>query len=147
MAMSHWAQAEQKPRVPFFVPLFNPFARRLLGAGIPLGPNGLLTVRGRKSGLPRTTPVAVVDINGRRWIIATFGDVNWARNLRADPQATITIKGRETKVRASELSIPERALFFKDVLAPYVRSVPFGSFLIGRVLGARELLTDPDRAA
>jgi hypothetical protein len=91
--------------------------------------------------------VAVVDINGRRWIIATFGDVNWARNLRADPQATITIKGRETKVRASELSIPERPLFFKDVLAPYVRSVPFGSFLIGRVLGARELLTDPDRAA
>jgi hypothetical protein len=31
-------------RVPFFVPLFNPIARRLLGAGFPMGPNALLCV-------------------------------------------------------------------------------------------------------
>jgi hypothetical protein len=37
---------------------FNPIARFLLAAGVPLGPNGLITIRGRKSGLPRTTPVA-----------------------------------------------------------------------------------------
>ena len=149
MAMSHPAHAEQskQPRVPFFVPLFNPVARRLLGSGIPLGPNALLTVRGRKSGLPRTTPVALVDIEGRRWVIATFGDVNWARNLRADPEATITIKGRAAKVRATELSVPERASFFREVLGPYVRRIPLGSFLIGRILGAREILTDPEGAA
>ena len=75
-------------RVPFFVPLFNPIARRLLRVGLPLGPNALLTVTGRKTGQPRSTPVAVVDLGGRRWVIGTFGEVNWVRNLRAAGQAT-----------------------------------------------------------
>ena len=51
-------------RVPGIVGLFNPLARRLLHAGVPLGPNALLTVRGRKSGQPRTTPVALVEVKG-----------------------------------------------------------------------------------
>jgi hypothetical protein len=51
------------------------------------------------------------------------------------------------KVRANELSIPERASFFRDVLRPYVKGIPLGSFLIGTILGAREILTDPDGAA
>ena len=38
--------------------LFNPIVKFLLAAGVPLGPNGLITIRGRKSGLPRTTPLA-----------------------------------------------------------------------------------------
>src|SRR6266496_3681090 len=42
-------------RVPKWVPVFNPIARVLLALGIPLGPDVLLTVRGRKSGLPRST--------------------------------------------------------------------------------------------
>jgi hypothetical protein len=31
---------------------FNPIAKVLMAAGVPLGFNGLITVRGRKSGLP-----------------------------------------------------------------------------------------------
>ena len=37
-------------RVPRLVPLFNPVAKVLLAAGTPMGPNGLITIRGRKSG-------------------------------------------------------------------------------------------------
>lgn len=136
-----------KSRVPFFVPFFNPIARRLLGAGVPMGPNALLTVRGRTSGLLRTTPVALVVIGGRRWIIGTFGDVNWVRNLRAAGEATLTIGGRTEPVHAVELSQQETASFFKDVLTPYVNRLPFGRFLLGTLLGAREILTDPDGAA
>jgi deazaflavin-dependent oxidoreductase (nitroreductase family) len=130
-------------RVPFFVPLFNPIAHRLLGAGIPLGPNALLTVRGRKTGQPRTTPVALVEVGGRRWVIGTFGEVNWVRNLRAAGEATITIKHRSQHVQAIELSPGEGAGFFRDVLAPYVRRVPLGRWLLG-ALGAGEILSDPD---
>jgi deazaflavin-dependent oxidoreductase (nitroreductase family) len=147
---SHPDYSEGRPltgRVPRFVPLFNPLAHRLLGAGIPLGPNALLTVRGRKSGTPRTTPVALVEVGGRRWIISTFGDVNWSRNLRAAGEATITVRGRPEAVDASELSIAERARFFRDVVAPYVRRVPLGRFLIGTLLGGKDILTDPDKAA
>jgi len=68
--------------VPSLVGFFNPIARRVLKVGSLLGPNALITVRGRKSGLPRTTPVALVEIDGRRWVIGTFGETNWVRNLR-----------------------------------------------------------------
>ena len=45
-------------QAPSFVKVFNPIARRILKRGPLLGPNALITVRGRKSGLPRTTPIA-----------------------------------------------------------------------------------------
>src|SRR5256885_16212317 len=94
--------SHKKPSVPFFVPLFNPIARRMLRGGVPLGPNALLTVRGRSSGVDRTTPVAVVAISGRRWGIATFGGVNWARNLRAAGAATLTGNLRPEAAAARE---------------------------------------------
>jgi deazaflavin-dependent oxidoreductase (nitroreductase family) len=136
-----------KTRVPFFVPLFNPITRRLLGVGVPMGPNALLTVRGRTSGLPRTTPVALLVIDGRRWVIGTFGDVNWVRNLRAAGEATLTIKGRPEPVQAVALNPEEAASFFKNVLGPYARRVPLIRFVLKRVLGAGELLSDPDGSA
>lgn len=132
-------------RAPRFVSIFNPIGRRLAGAGL-MGPNALLTVRGRKSGVPRTTPVAFVEVDGRRWIIATFGDVNWAQNLRAAGDAVITIKRRPQPIRAIELSPTERARFFREVLGPYVKRIPAGGLLL-RMLGATEILTDPDAAA
>jgi deazaflavin-dependent oxidoreductase (nitroreductase family) len=139
--------AKRASRVPFYVPLFNPIARRLLRRGMPMGPNALLTVRGRTTGLDRTTPVAVVAIAGRRWVIGTFGEVNWVRNLRAAGEATLTINRRPEAVQALELSPLEAAGFFKDVIAPYVARVPLGRFVLGTMLGAKEMLTDPDKAA
>jgi len=140
---------QSETRVPFFVSLFNPLGRRLLRVGLPLGPNALLTVRGRKTGQPRTTPVAVVDLDGRRWIIGTFGEVNWVQNLRAAGQATITSNRRSQPVNAVELSNPEATAFYRDTLGPYVRRIPLGlgRFMLGSVLGAGDLLTDPEGAA
>lgn len=134
-------------RIPFFVPLFNPIARRLLRVGIPLGPNALLTVRGRTTGAMRTTPVALVDLDGRRWIIGTFGDVNWVRNLRAAGEGVLTRGRRREPVRAVELSPEEVEVFFLNVVGPYVRRVPMGRWLIGSILGAKDILDDPVGAA
>jgi deazaflavin-dependent oxidoreductase (nitroreductase family) len=139
--------ATRTNRVPFYVPLFNPIARRLLRRGVPLGPNALLTVRGRTSGLDRTTPVAVVAIGGRRWLIGTFGEVNWVLNLRAAREATLTVNGRPEAVKAVELSQQEAVGFYSDVLRPYVAGIPFGRFLLGTLLGAKEMLSDPEYAA
>jgi hypothetical protein len=49
---------------------FNPIAKFLLVARVPMGFNGLVTIRGRRSGLPRTTPVAIIQVSGRRWVWA-----------------------------------------------------------------------------
>src|SRR5262249_33494027 len=102
----------------------------LLGAGVPLGPNGLVTVPGRTSGLPRTTPIAIIEVSGRRWIWAPWGEVNWVRNLRASGHATITVRGRREDVTATELAVPERVWFSRDVLGPLARSIPFGKTFI-----------------
>ena len=136
-------------RAPRFVAVFNPIARRLLGGGMPLGPNALLTVRGRTSGLDRTTPVAVVTIDGHRWVIATFGDTNWARNLRAAGKASITINRRAEAVAARELSAEEAEAFYRDTLTPFVNKIPLGlgRWMLGTVLGAAEMFRDPQAAA
>jgi hypothetical protein len=49
---------------------FNPIVKFLLAGGVPMGFNGLITIRGRKSGLPRTTPLAIIEVSGRRWVWA-----------------------------------------------------------------------------
>jgi len=46
--------------VPRHVLFFGAILKFLLVHGVPLGPNRLVTIRGRKSGLPRTTPLAVI---------------------------------------------------------------------------------------
>ena len=117
---------KQRGQAPWWVPLFNPISRFLLGAGVPLGPNGLITIPGRKSGLPRTTPVAIIEIAGRRWIWAPWGEVQWVRNLRAAGRATITVRRRTEEVRATELDPAQRVGFFRDILGPLARGIPFG---------------------
>lgn len=128
------------PRWVFSV--FNPIARTLLSAGVPLGFNGLITIRGRKSGLPRTNPVAIIEASGRRWVWAPWGDVQWVRNLRAAGTATITVRRQKIDVRATELDLNQRAEFFRDVLGPIARGIPFGVRFIRTVDGV-----DLDRPA
>jgi len=130
---------------PPWVTVFGPIAKFLLAARVPLGFNGLITIRGRKSGLPRTIPVAIIDTSGRRWVWAPWGDVQWVRNLRAAGRATITVRGRKEEVRATELDRTERIGFFRDVLGPVARGIPFGTRFIRIVDGVD--LDDPLEAA
>ena len=117
-------------RVPWFVPFFNPIARRLLAAGIPMGPNVLVTIRGRKSGLSLTTPLTIVEFAGRRWLMAPFGDVNWVRNLRIAGHAIITVGRRNEEVTAVELGPTETVAFFRDVLRPRVQQTRVGAWIV-----------------
>ena len=131
--------------VPFQVKLFSPVLKGLLKAGVPLGFNRLVTIRGRKSGEPRTAGIAVIQAGGRRWVWAPWGEVNWVKNLRAAGRATIRTGGREEEVEATELSPDERVAFFRDTLAPLAKSIPFGMTFIRLVDGVD--LRDPVAAA
>jgi deazaflavin-dependent oxidoreductase (nitroreductase family) len=132
-------------RAPWWVTAFGPVAKLLLAAGVPLGFNGLLTVPGRKSGLPRTTPVAIIEVSGRRWVWAPWGDVQWVRNLRAAGRATITVRRRREEVTANELDATQRLAFFRDTLGPLAHTIPFGVAFIRIVDGVD--LGDPVEAA
>ena len=125
--------------------LFNAIAKPLLAAGIPMGFNGLLTVRGRTSGVPRTTPLAVIEVDGRRWVWSPWGEVHWVRNLRAAGRATIEVRRTTDEVTATELSPTERIPFFRDVLRPLAERMRGGMWFIRTFDGVD--LTDPVAAA
>jgi deazaflavin-dependent oxidoreductase (nitroreductase family) len=135
---------------PSLVRASNPLSRRLLRLGMPSGPNVLLTIRGRTSGLPRTAPVAVVELDGRRWIIGAYGDVQWVRNLRAASEAEIRVRGRTEPVTARELDLAEATDFYVRILPSYVSRLPWFGRLFARILfaaAAPEVRSDPERAA
>jgi deazaflavin-dependent oxidoreductase (nitroreductase family) len=139
------AIADNAARVPRSVSIFSPILKALLAAGVPLGFNRLVTIRGRKSGLPRTAAIAVIEVSGRRWVWAPWGDVHWVRNLRAAGRATISLRDGNEEVTATELDATERVAFFRDVLGPLARSIPFGRTFIRIVDGVD--LDDPLEAA
>ena len=132
-------------RVPRWVAVFGPVAKRMLAAGVPMGPNALVTIRGRSTGLPRTTPLAIIEQGGRRWIWSPWGDVQWVRNLRAAGQATITVRGRTEEVRATELDPAHRVEFFRTTLRAVAGSIPGGLLFIRAVDGVD--LNHPEDAA
>src|SRR5260221_8210232 len=75
---------------------------KLVGPGLVIGnyPMYLLTVRGRKSGQPRTVAVAIIQRNGKRYVGSPYGIVAWVRNLRAAGEATLTRRRRSETVTA-----------------------------------------------
>jgi deazaflavin-dependent oxidoreductase (nitroreductase family) len=115
-------------RIPRWLPFFNRVAKFLLAAGVPMGPNALVTIRGRKSGLARTTPMAIIEVSGRRWVWAPSGEVQWVHNLRAAGRATVTVRQRKEEVSVTELDPTQRVGFFRDILGPLARRIPLGVF-------------------
>jgi deazaflavin-dependent oxidoreductase (nitroreductase family) len=92
--------------------------------GIPMGPLYLLSHQGRKSGKIYSTPVAIVERDGVRWLVAAFGEVNWVHNIRAAGSAILK-HGRTTeRIRFDELEPAAAA----PVLQQFLKSfglVPF----------------------
>src|SRR5436853_7783367 len=69
-------------RVNAFVRISNAMTTFLLRMGVKMGNMTLLTVQGRKSGHPRTTPVTLTELDGERLLIAPFGQVKCLPTLR-----------------------------------------------------------------
>ena len=106
-----------------FLRLCNPLVRQMISAGVPTGaPNILLTVRGRRSGKPRTTPVGMIELDGRRFVQASYGEAGWVGNLRAAGEATITDGDRRVPVRAVELAPDQAGAILRHALESYRRS-------------------------
>lgn len=98
----------------------NRLVRLLLKLGLMPGPTYLLTVPGRRTGRPLSTPVTLVEEGDVRWLVAPYGDVAWVRNARAAGQVTLS-RGRHAEtVPIREPSAADAA----PVLQLYVTRVP-----------------------
>jgi deazaflavin-dependent oxidoreductase (nitroreductase family) len=100
--------------------LVNRMIRVLLRVGVSPPHTYPLTVRGRKSGHPYSTPVTLVEEAGKRWLVAPYGEVGWVRNARAAEQVTLTRGRRSETVRIVEVSAEDAA----PVLEKYLAQVP-----------------------
>ena len=103
-------------RVPLYVRLVNPILKPLLRLGLRRPPMALLTVYGRRSGRPRTTPVGLLVLDGRGYLFSAFGEVNWVRNLRATGVATIRVGRQRETLRAAELSAEDAGPVIRSIL-------------------------------
>ncbi len=133
-------------QVPLFVRIGNILTTTLLRAGFkPVGPGNypmyLLTVRGRKSGLPRTVPIVIIQRNGKRYLASPYGVVDWIRNLRAAGEAILTRGRRSETVNARELPTGEAALVLRENIKG---SNPFARYY---QVTAESSLEDFERAA
>jgi deazaflavin-dependent oxidoreductase (nitroreductase family) len=109
-------------RAPTLIRLWNPVAQRLLVTRLPAGPNVLLKVRGRRSGLPRTVPIAFLDLDDRAYIQGASGDVEWVHNVRAGGECEIVRRGRAATFEVTELDSETGGRLLHDLLAPFPRS-------------------------
>jgi deazaflavin-dependent oxidoreductase (nitroreductase family) len=114
--------------------VLNPITTTLMRLGLRPDPRmALLTIRGRKTGHDRTVPMGVFDRDGRKYIVAAFGEVNWVLNLRAAGAATITQGKRTARYAAEQVHGDEAALALRDCLAAYLPSPLAGPMLRQRI--------------
>jgi deazaflavin-dependent oxidoreductase (nitroreductase family) len=99
--------------------LINKVFGLLVGLGLGLRHNYLLRVRGRKSGQLYSTPVDVLDENGKRYLVAPRGYTQWVRNAMANGTVSLK-KGRRSEEFAIRLlSDDERPQILKSYLDRY----------------------------
>jgi deazaflavin-dependent oxidoreductase (nitroreductase family) len=92
--MQHVSSRKRKASTFLSVRLVNPVVKRLAERGLAPGV-ALLETTGRKSGLPRRTPVGDGLRGEHFWIVTEHGyGAAYVRNIQADPRVRVNVRGR-----------------------------------------------------
>ncbi|WP_419186600.1 nitroreductase family deazaflavin-dependent oxidoreductase [Mycolicibacterium peregrinum] len=96
-------------KLPWYIKPGNKVLVALSRLGFGFGNKGpvVLTVSGRKSGKPRSTPVTPMVVDGKRYVAGLPG-ADWIANARAAGQATLRRGRRTEQVRMTELPEAEQ---------------------------------------
>ena len=72
-------------RAPRWLKPINKIYMLLLRRGVSFGAEQplVLTVRGRRSGKPRSTPITPMAVDAKRYAVAVFPGADWVANVRA----------------------------------------------------------------
>jgi len=118
----------ERIRPPWWLKYVNKVMIGVQRLGFGFGGKGpvILTVRGRKSGKPRSTPITPMTVDGKRYVLGGLPGGDWAANVRAAGEVELR-QGRNTeRVRMVELP-PDEA---RPLLRLFPTEVPTGvSFL------------------
>jgi deazaflavin-dependent oxidoreductase (nitroreductase family) len=102
---------------------FNRLMGRALRLGIAPGYMRLLEVRGRKSGKLFTTPVNLLEFEGRLMLVAARGETAWARNARAAGRVTLRRGASAKSLRVRELADADKPEVIKAFLDRFTSQV------------------------
>jgi deazaflavin-dependent oxidoreductase (nitroreductase family) len=98
--------------------VFNPTVAFLTRRGVSIWGSRVLEVRGRTSGEPRRTPVNLLTLDDRRYLVSPRGEGQWVRNVRAADGRLATLVGRHREEWvADELADADKV----PVLRAYLR--------------------------
>lgn len=113
---------------PLVTGLGNPVMKRL-------GFAPTLWVRGRKSGVWRSTPVMPLRVGRVTYLVSPRGDTEWTRNLRAAGEGELRRWSRTRSFRATEVRPTDRARFVEAYKRRWAR--------VGPLKGQFDKLPDP----
>lgn len=88
--------------------IFNPTIAFLTRRGVSVLGSRVLAVRGRTSGEWRTTPVNLLEHEGKRYLVAPRGEAQWVRNLRVAGMGQLRVGKKVEDFRARELGDDEK---------------------------------------
>jgi deazaflavin-dependent oxidoreductase (nitroreductase family) len=97
--------------------VFNRIVAALTRAGISIWGSRILEVRGRRTGVPRRTPVNLLSLGGARYLVAPRGHTQWVRNLRAIGEGDLLLGRRREHFHAMEVADGGK----EEILRAYLR--------------------------
>ena len=103
--------------------LFNWVFGLLVALGVGFSHSYLVEVRGRKTGKVYSTPINLLKLNGKLFLVAPRGRTQWVRNAETAGELTLK-RGRERRrFRVQPLADAEKAEILKDYLERFRSAV------------------------
>jgi deazaflavin-dependent oxidoreductase (nitroreductase family) len=115
----------ERIRPPWWLKPMNKIFMLVMRLGIPFGGTEspmVLTVPGRKSGKPRSTPITPFTVEGKRYVVGGFPGADWVRNVRAADIVILTQGRHSEPARMVELSAEDA----RPLLRAFPTLVPTG---------------------
>jgi deazaflavin-dependent oxidoreductase (nitroreductase family) len=114
----------ERIKPPWWLKPTNKMLMAIMRLGLPMSGKGpmVLTVTGRKSGEPRSTPITPMHVDGKRYVVGGFPGADWVRNAQANPEATLTQGRSSERVRMVEMPLDEA----RPLLRQFPTLVPSG---------------------
>ena len=113
----------------FTVHVFNGAVAGLTRLGVSVWGSRLLSVRGRTSGLERTTPVNLLTMADRRYLVAPRGETQWVRNIRAAGGGALVLGRRREAITVQEVDDDDKVPVLRSYLKRWKAEV--GVFFSG----------------
>jgi len=103
--------------------LFNRVFGFLVGKGLGFKHNYLLQVRGRKSGKMYSTPIDLLETDGRRYLVAPRGNTQWVRNAQAAGEVVLKKGSFQQSFRLRPITDGDKPPLLKAYLEAFRKEV------------------------